>query len=183
MKQAILCGKLLNTVKKRVDTDQVILVEDDRIQAVERREAIEIPEGYEIVDCSDRFVTPGLIDAHLHTAFDPMTYLKDYTGDGVIRGLINAKKDLLAGFTTLRDMGCTFYADVSIRNAINSGKAWGPRMKVSGWAISSTGGHGDLVAFDGDPLEDITVITRPDLVMKGGVIYKREGQPVHFPLL
>ena len=144
MKQAILCGKLLNTVKKRVDTDQVILVEDDRIQAVERREAIEIPEGYEIVDCSDRFVTPGLIDAHLHTAFDPMTYLKDYTGDGVIRGLINAKKDLLAGFTTLRDMGCTFYADVSIRNAINSGKAWGPRMKVSGWAISSTGGHGDL---------------------------------------
>lgn len=96
MKQAILCGKLLNTVKKRVDTDQVILVEDDRIQAVERREAIEIPEGYEIVDCSDRFVTPGLIDAHLHTAFDPMTYLKDYTGDGVIRGLINAKKDLLA---------------------------------------------------------------------------------------
>ena len=84
MKQAILCGKLLNTVKKRVDTDQVILVEDDRIQAVERREAIEIPEGYEIVDCSDRFVTPGLIDAHLHTAFDPTTYLKDYTGDGVI---------------------------------------------------------------------------------------------------
>lgn len=144
MKQAILCGKLLNTVKKRVDTDQVILVEDDRIQVVERREAIEIPEGYEIVDCSDRFVTPGLIDAHLHTAFDPMTYLKDYTGDGVIRGLINAKKDLLAGFTTLRDMGCAFYADVSIRNAINSGKAWGPRMKVSGWAISSTGGHGDL---------------------------------------
>lgn len=115
MKQAILCGKLLNTVKKRVDTDQVILVEDDRIQAVERREAIEIPEGYEIVDCSDRFVTPGLIDAHLHTAFDPMTYLKDYTGDGVIRGLINAKKDLLAGFTTLRDMGCTFYADVSMQ--------------------------------------------------------------------
>lgn len=82
----------------------MILVEDDCIQAVERREAIEIPEGYEIVDCSDRFVTPGLIDAHLHTAFDPMTYLKDYTGDGVIRGLINAKKDLLAGFTTLRDM-------------------------------------------------------------------------------
>ena len=68
-------------------------------------------------------------------------------------------------------------------NAINSGKAWGPRMKVSGWAISSTGGHGDLVAFDGDPLEDITVMTRPDLVMKGGVIYKREGQPVYFPLL
>ena len=56
-------------------------------------------------------------------------------------------------------------------------------MKVSGWAISSTGGHGDLVAFDGDPLEDITVMTRPDLVMKGGVICKREGQPVHFPLL
>ena len=45
MKQAILCGKLLNTVKKRVDTDQVIPVEDDRIQAVERRGAIEIPEG------------------------------------------------------------------------------------------------------------------------------------------
>ncbi len=45
MKQAILCGKLLNTVKKRVDTDQVILVEDDRIQAVERREAIRNPRG------------------------------------------------------------------------------------------------------------------------------------------
>ena len=56
-------------------------------------------------------------------------------------------------------------------------------MKVSGWAISSTGGHADLVAFDGDPLGDITVMTRPDLVMKGGVIYKREGQPVYFPLL
>lgn len=45
------------------------------------------------------------------------------------------------------------------------------------------GKYADLVAFDGDPLEDITVMTRPDLVMKGGVIYKREGQPVHFPLL
>lgn len=56
------------------------------------------------------------------------------------------------------------------------------RMKEDIGSLEA-GKYADLVAFDGDPLEDITVMTRPDLVMKGGVIYKREGQPVHFPLL
>lgn len=56
------------------------------------------------------------------------------------------------------------------------------RMKEDIGSLEA-GKYADLVAFDGDPLEDITVMTRPDLVMKGGVIYKREGQPVYFPLL
>lgn len=56
------------------------------------------------------------------------------------------------------------------------------RMKEDIGSLEA-GKYADLVAFDGDPLEDITVMTRPDLIMKGGVIYKREGQPVHFPLL
>ena len=56
------------------------------------------------------------------------------------------------------------------------------RMKEDIGSLEA-GKYADLVTFDGDPLENITVMTRPDLVMKGGVIYKREGQPVYFPLL
>ena len=92
MKQAILCGKLLDVKAQKVLADQVILLEDDKIQAVESRSAVELPEEYQILDLSDKFVMPGLIDAHLHTAFDPNSYMKDYYGDCVINGLINAKR-------------------------------------------------------------------------------------------
>ena len=165
MKQAILCGKLLDVKAQKVLADQVILLEDDKIQAVESRSAVELPEEYQILDLSDKFVMPGLIDAHLHTAFDPNSYMKDYYGDCVINGLINAKKDLMAGFTSLRDMASAHYADVSIRNAINSGKAWGPRMAVSGWALSSTGGHGDLALpphIHGEGLSLCKLVNSPD---------------------
>lgn len=64
---------------------------------------------------------PGMVDVHLHIAFNPMTYMKDFSCDCVIKGLEDAKKDLLVGFPALRDLGCAFYADVSIRNAVNKG--------------------------------------------------------------
>ena len=165
MKQAIICGKLLNTIDKKVEQDKVILVDGERILAVEDRSAIEIPEDYKVLDYSSQFVMPGMVDAHLHTAFNPMTYMKDFSGDCVIKGLENAKKDLLAGFTALRDLGCAFYADVSIRNAINKGTVWGPRMKVAGWAISSTGGHGDLSLaphLTGENLSLCRMVNSPD---------------------
>ena len=144
MKQAILCKAILDTEEQKVRQNQVILMEGERITAVEDRAAVEIPEEYQVIDLSDHFVMPGLIDAHLHTAFDPTTYLKDSYGDCTIMGLRNAKKDLLAGFTSVRDMASAHYVDIAVRNAIQRGDAWGPRMSVSGWALSSTGGHGDL---------------------------------------
>lgn len=60
----------------------------------------------------------------------------------MIKGIANAKKDLLAGFTTIRDMGGAHYNDVAIRDGINAGEIWGPRMLVSGPGISPTFGHG-----------------------------------------
>lgn len=110
------------------------------------------PVEAELIDLGDRTLLPGLIDCHTHlmipAGLGELGYLKRSQGALVIDGVVNARKVLEAGFTTVRDVGAAAgFGDVALREAIASGAIPGPRMLVAGPALSITGGHGDLNGF------------------------------------
>ena len=147
MKKAILCGKLFRPERGDVLHGAIVLVQDDKVlEVLDDRSAI--PAGFETVDLSDKFVTPGLIDAHVHTSTDGSAdtfgaQTTDTAGDIALASLRRAQANLAAGFTTIRDAGSSAFCDVAVRNAITRGDFAGPRMLVSGQCIGSTGGHAD----------------------------------------
>ena len=99
------------------------------------------------IDLGDVTLLPGLIDAHVHLAGGeeqtPYEDLKQTAARAAIEGVANARKTLLAGFTTVRDLGSRDFADVALRDAIAAGRVPGPRMLVAVKSLSATGGHGD----------------------------------------
>ncbi|HEY0681931.1 MAG TPA: amidohydrolase family protein [Steroidobacter sp.] len=144
---AIRAGRLVDVVTGKVLSDQVLIVRGDRIEGIGSASAVSIPAGAKIIDLSGSTVLPGLIDTHTHVTSDPT--LPPYHGYGVshprlaLKGAANAKATLLAGVTTIRDVGATGYTDIALRDAINDGDVPGPRMLVSGPALGITGGHCD----------------------------------------
>jgi len=145
-------GKLVDVAAGRVRNDQLIVIQDGRIVAVGPAGATTVPAGAALVDLSDKTVLPGLIDTHTHVTGDPTS--PPYYGYGIsvpreaLKGARFARETLLAGVTTIRNVGASGYADVALRDAINAGDVIGPRMLVSGPAIGITGGHcdGNLLA-------------------------------------
>lgn len=147
MKTLIKCKELFDTQTGTVHSGMSIVVESDRIIWAGGSEDYQ-ENADEMIDLSDKFVMPGLIDAHVHTCFNGSLHCMDdlsklTIGDITLETILNAKKDLMAGFTTIRDEGSYGLADIAVRNAINAGKINGPRMFVSGHALTATGGHGD----------------------------------------
>jgi imidazolonepropionase-like amidohydrolase len=144
---AIRAGRLVDVTNGRVVADQVILVRGDRIEAVGASDAVAIPAGAKVIDLSSYTVLPGLIDTHTHITSDPT--LPPFHGYGIsvpriaLKGAAYAQRTLLAGITTIRDVGAVGYSDVAVRDAINDGDIPGPRMLVSGPALGITGGHCD----------------------------------------
>lgn len=125
----------------------LIVVSGDKITAV----GGSAPASARVIDLGDATLLPGFIDAHTHLTMD---FNPDYNGERLtdtertipeqaIRATVNARKTLLAGFTTVRDVGSSSFLDVGLRNSINSGVVPGPRMLISIHAIGSTGGHCD----------------------------------------
>ncbi|MBQ6000533.1 MAG: amidohydrolase family protein [Clostridia bacterium] len=148
MKKAIKCGKLFDSTTGKVLENMLVLIDGKDIVEVAPFPK-DLPDGCELIDLSDSFVLPGLIDAHVHltstgTNADLTSSTHSLIGDMALRAVTNAKLDLLAGFTTVRDCGGSGFANISARKAINSGAYVGSRIFASGGAISSTGGHGDL---------------------------------------
>ncbi len=142
----IKAGLLFNSRSGDVTRDTVIVVEDDRITAVGGPDTI-IPDGAAVIDLSSSFVLPGVMDMHTHVVGNLDNYF--FAGyfqsphRATIGGVVNAEKTLMAGFTTIRNVGASDYADVAVRNAINAGEIPGPRMAVSGPSLGITGGHCD----------------------------------------
>src|SRR5262245_61543449 len=142
----IRAGSLLNPEDGSLRKNVVIVVRGDKIEEIN---AATIPDGAQVIDLSNYTVLPGLIDCHTHILLQPedergappiITKSQSFR---TVQGVAAAKKDLEAGFTTMRDLDSegAGFADVAIRDGINKGIISGPRMFVSTLAITITGGH------------------------------------------
>ena len=143
---AILAGHLFDGKSDHLLKDQVVLVNGEKIGQVGPADRIPIPAGSEVIDLSHATVLPGLIDAHTHVFgngadFEDQILHQSYQYR-TLTALANAQKDLLAGFTTLRDLKTlgAMYSDIDLRNAIDRGIVWGPRMQVATRGIQATDG-------------------------------------------
>jgi len=142
---AIHAGHLFDGSNK-LAADQVILIKGDRIVKVGPAKNVQVPADAETIDLTHATVLPGLIDAHTHVFgngpdFDNQI-LRDSYQYRTLTALANAQKDLMVGFTTLRDLKTlgAMYSDVDLRNAIDRGIVTGPRMQVATRGIQTTGG-------------------------------------------
>ena len=143
----IKAGRLVDVAAGRVREDQVVLVQGGRIAAVGPTGATPLPAGASIIDLSGYTVLPGLIDTHTHVTSDPAT--PPYHDYGIsnpraaLMGARFARDTLLAGVTTIRNVGASGYTDIALRDAIDAGDVIGPRILASGPALGITGGHCD----------------------------------------
>lgn len=148
-RKVILCGTLFTSVKETVSQNMAIVIEGNRIEKICPAQEVSPVPADELIDLSDKFVMPGLIDAHVHTAMMgtevevDSVFAKRSIGDLALGSLKNAQKDLLAGFTTLRDVGGTNFEEIAVKKAIENKTFWGPRIVASGKPITATGGHAD----------------------------------------
>ena len=129
-----------------------ILVEGERIRAV--GSSVEHPQGVRLIDLGDATLLPGLIDSHVHLFLHPgaedLQTVEESVPSRTLLAAQAAKADLMAGFTAERDMGTegAGSADTAIRDAINAGIIPGPRLRISGNAISILGGHEDAIHYN-----------------------------------
>jgi len=147
-------GHVLDVKTGDTLTGQAIVLEGDKIVSVGPASAAKAPADAQIIDLPNATVLPGLIDAHTHLTYDVNQVGYASLGISVPRqaltGAKNARATLLAGFTTVRNVGASGYSDVALRDAINDGDVPGPHMLVSGPALGITGGHCDenLLPFE-----------------------------------
>jgi imidazolonepropionase-like amidohydrolase len=146
-------ARLFDGRSERMWRDGVVIVEGDKIKAVGSRLAV--PEGATVIDLGDATLLPGLIDAHTHLthesgddwARDAIAGLRRGVPEAAIRATEYARRTLMAGFTTVRDVGSGEFVDVGLRNAIRDGVAVGPRMLVAVNALGARGGHCDSTGY------------------------------------
>ena len=142
-------ARLWDGTSDRPVSPGVVVVVDGRIQAVGA--GASVPAGATTIDLGEATLLPGLIDAHTHLTFestpdwkqDQLDQLKKSVTELAIDATAFARKTLMAGFTTVRDVGSADLIDVGLRNAINAGVVPGPRMLVAVYAIGARGGHCD----------------------------------------
>jgi imidazolonepropionase-like amidohydrolase len=128
----------------------VVVVTEDRIVSVGAAGSVAIPAGARTVDLGNATLLPGFIDAHTHVIGralgDPDANdqgVRDVDSFGAILGVVNVRNTLLAGFTSIRNLGAANFDDIAMRKAINEGWVIGPRMQTAAHAIGITGGHCD----------------------------------------
>ena len=145
-KTVLHCGKLIDVKTNTILNNMSIVIEGKKIKSVQKG-YVSVEKGDKLIDLKNKTVMPGLIDMHVHleSETNPNAYLDRFTknpGDVAYQALVHAKSNLMAGFTTVRDLGGT-HVVISLRNAINKGLVDGPRIYTAGVTIGSTGGHAD----------------------------------------
>ena len=139
-------GHVLDVKSGKMLTDQVLVIENGKIVSSGAAGEAKVPSDAVRIELPNATVLPGLIDAHTHLTMDPKfgyeTLAISVPREALI-GAKNARATLLAGFTTVRNVGASGFSDVALRDAINAGDVPGPRMLVSGPALGITGGHCD----------------------------------------
>jgi imidazolonepropionase-like amidohydrolase len=151
---AIRAGRLVDTEKGVIRRDQLVLVRGERIESVQPGSA-RVPSGARIIDLSRYTVVPGLIDCHSHLNGDitgpPLAPLEHSGAQEAFTGVRNARATLLAGFTTVRDVGTyRAFVDAALRDAINEGTVIGPRMAVAGAYVTVSTGAGEVTGMAPD---------------------------------
>lgn len=145
-------ARLLEVETGRMITPGEVLVRGDRI--VEVGTSVKRPTGAEVVDLGDRTLLPGLIDAHVHLFLHPgaedLQTVEESVPQRTIMATVAARDDLMGGFTAERDMGTegAGSADTAVRDAIDRGEIPGPRLRISGNAINTLGGHEDAIGYN-----------------------------------
>src|SRR6266571_1132924 len=153
---AVRAGRLFDSKTGQLMTNQVVLLQGERITEIGAEAQVRIPAEARVIDLSGETVLPGLIDAHTHMFNYPKPGMSRETS--TLIAIHNLQADLRAGFTAARDMSShgNGYADIDIRNAINQGRIDGPRYQVSGrgivWAAAGAPAPGS-----GNPLASTVV--------------------------
>ena len=150
---ALRAGTLIDVTTGRTLRHQVILIQGAKIQAI--GEGLAVPEGAEVIDLSDMTVLPGLVDCHTHLAdlanAEPLDLLRKTAAETAYEAIPNARVTLLAGFTTVRDVGVyRALNDVAMRDAIAKGIIIGPRMYVAGAYVTISEGAGAMTGLSPD---------------------------------
>lgn len=160
-------GKLLaDPATGKVETARTVVIENGKVARIVDGYVAEA--GGRVVDLKDSFVLPGLIDSHVHLTGEqnPNSRLDEVTrssADDALVGAGFARKTLMAGFTTVADLGADNDAIFALRAGIRRGDVIGPRILASGSAVSVHGGHGDVNGYR----EDVMHVLRPGSVCSG----------------
>ena len=180
----VLCGSLIDGISDTPKREITVIIEGDRIAAVQAG-YVAPATGDKVIDLKNATVMPGWIDCHVHLdqQNSATSYGEAYTmnpGDWALQSAFYAKKTLLAGFTTVRNVGDHAGSTLALRKAVKSGWVDGPRIYTAGRTIATTGGHADptngrSLELMGDPGPNVGVINGPDEARKAVRQHYKEG--------
>ena len=146
-------ARIFDGTSDTVKSNGVVVIQAGRIQAA--GSGIAVPAGASVIDLGDSTLLPGFIDAHVHLTGesgdnwyeDTVNGMRQTVAEQAIRSTDYARKTLMAGFTTVRNVGASDYIDIGLRNSINAGIVPGPRMLVAAYSLGARGGHCDNTGF------------------------------------
>jgi len=180
----VYCGTLIDGIGDTARKEMTVVVEKDRIDRVEQGYVAAKPDD-RVIDLKAATVMPGWIDCHVHLDMqlapnDLLTQITSEPGDYALRAAYFAKKTLLAGFTSVRNLGDHEGSTLALRKAISQGIADGPRIYTAGQALSTTGGHADFTdgidhRYGGHPTLDDGVFNGPDEARKAVRQHYKDG--------